>query len=372
MAKLKNEHPPLLPMVDTLNGSCAKGKIIVPDADRLILCDADGAIKKTFGNRKKIPGKMGVHSMYIRSMDNDEKLTFEGSISGCKFGQNLYTLGDVPSASKIAVKRALKECGEREKAEELKLEDISLDRVDLAVNFRLESEEEVLSVLKQIKRQLIEQYGPTRTNGTTVCWAPRDGKEYMIVMYAKGRQLLNAMQRRKQRPPYWGALIEEASNILRVEVRVRGAELRDLGLGKASDWHEDSAFKVFNKYFERLKLLKVTSSVFSKDELTALPQRLRPVLALHKLGFDLEQVYTPRTCQRHRDFFRKRGIDLRCPSQPENTAMSVLDYLSPDKAVCEAPEWMIKQGLAPRNPAVSALKKIPASKFQNKRKRRMF
>ncbi|MDH2917233.1 MAG: phage/plasmid replication protein [Gallionella sp.] len=372
MAKLKDEYPPLFPMADTMEGSLAKGKIVVPDADRLILCDADGVIKKTFGNRKKIPGKMQVHSMHIRSMDNNERLTFEGAISGCKFGQNLYALGDVRRASMIAAKQALRVCGEHEIRARIAPEDIFLDRVDLVVNFRLESEEEVLRVLKQIKRQLIEQHGPTNTHGSTVCWAPKDGKEYMIVMYAKGRQLLNAMQRRKQRPPYWGALVEEATCILRVEVRVRRGELRKLGLEKASDWHEDTASKVFNKYFGNLKLLKVTSSVFSKDELTALPQRLRPVLALHKLGFDLEQVYTPRSCQRHRDFFRKQGVDLRCPSQPENTTMSVLDYLSPDKAVCEAPEWMIKQGLAPRNLAVSALKKIPASKLQNKRKRRMF
>lgn len=366
MTKLQDKYPPLLPMVDTVEGSFTKGKIVVPDVDRLMLCDADGVIKKTFGNRKKILGKMQVHSMHIRSMDNDEKLTFEGAIFGCKFGQNLYALGDVRYASRIAVRRALKECGEHKKAEMLEAEDISLDRVDLAVNFRLESEEEVLGVLKQIRRQLIEQHGPTRSNGTTVCWAPKDGKEYMIVMYAKGKQLIHAMQKRRQKPPYWGALVEEASNILRVEIRLRGAALRNLGLGKASNWHEGAASEVFNKYFDKLKLLNVTSNMFRDGELAELPQRLRPALALHKLGFALEQFYKPHTCQRQRAFFRKRGIDLRCPSQPESTIMSVREYLSPDKAVYEAPEWMIKKGLAPRNPTVPVLKKVPAPKFQDK------
>jgi hypothetical protein len=344
----------LYPFVDTIKGSITNGKNVVPDADRVVLYDSEGVQKKTFGNRKKVSGKNGVHAMFIRSMDNDQRLEFEGAILGCKYGQNLFTSGDVRYASVIAIKRALKVCGEHEKAKEIEATDIDLERVDLAVNFRLESEEEVFRVLKQIRRQLIEQFGPTRTNGTSVCWAPRDGKEYMIVMYAKGRQLQHAMQRRKSKPSYWEALVDEANNILRVEVRLRRSELRKLGLGKASDWEEETARMVFMKYFENLKLLKVSSTVLSKKELKSTPQRLRPVLALHKLGCDLDQIYTPRSCQRHRDYFRKNGIDLRCPSQPENTIMSVLDYLSPDKAVREAPEWMIKKGVAPRNPVAPA------------------
>lgn len=223
--------------------------------------------------------------------------------------------------------------------------DIDLKRVDIAVNFQMKSEADVVSVAKQIRRQLEEQGGTTRTSGTTIYWVPRDGKEYSISFYAKGPQMRRL--KRFDNLPEQDKLLKECETILRVEIRLQASALRMLGLNKVSAWDEGSAQKAFKKYMSRLKLLSVTSGVVNAEELVNLPSRLRPVLASHKAGQDLAMIYEKRTLQRHMADFRKLGIDMHCPNQLIGTAISLRRVLSPKRAIKSAPPWMIETGLIP-------------------------
>jgi len=76
--------------------------------------------------------------------------------------------------------------------------------------------------------------------------------------------------------------------------------------------------------------------------------RLKPVLALHKAGYDLSQIYSAGTVRNHLKTFRKMGIDLRCPNQPKNEVLPLPKLLSPKKAIRRAPKWMRSNGYAPQ------------------------
>ena len=338
----------LLVNVDTIEGTIAGMEFDLPKSDYVVLYDRHRAQKTVYGNRIKVKGKHGVHSMHYRTR-NTNSLEFEGSIFGCKYGQNVYTSSDVQAACRIAIKKILKETN-LEVDEDLKNRwlsgEVELSRVDLAVNFRLSSVEDVHRVLKQVQRQLVEQYGSTRSCGHTVYWSPQYGKKYEVVMYAKGDQIKSNRGRVKLRPSYWGRLGKECENILRVEVRLRAPELRLHNLVKASNWSEDRAKDIFIHYVQRLKIFNVTSGPLKEEDLELLPDRLRPVMALHKAGIDLNVVYCKRTFQRHQSRFRKMGIDLRSPNQPEMNTVMLMDYLSADKQINVIPAWMIKRGLA--------------------------
>lgn len=210
-------------------------------------------------------------------------------------------------------------------------------------------------MLQQIKRQLIEQYGSMKAYGTSAYWTPRDGKEYSIAFYAKGPQL-RRQKRRYANLPCRERLLVGCRFILRVEIRLREPALKKMKLQKVSDWNEQSARRVFCRYMRRLKIFSITSGPLSKRELDALPaSRLRPVLALHKLGADLSLAYSPSTLRRHQSKFRKLGIDLKVPNQPRSTVLPLTKILSPKRAMKGAPAWMVRSGLAP-SPAPAPLK----------------
>lgn len=320
----------------------------IPKSHTAHLIDNDGVHINSYQNRIPIDSKFGIHKLHVRTKHSGEILVVDGSPFAYRYSQNTFTSPNMKKAAYIAIKNAFKAIGFKPTTEQissLKAGDITIDRVDIAVNFILESETEVLDILKQVRRLLIEQRGTTKTCETTVYWMPNEGKEYSISLYAKGPQL--SRLKRYNKLPNKSEYIDECKCILRIEVRLRTKSLLKLGLSKVCDWTEDSAQKVFSKYMGRLKLLNITSGPLAYEELQILPNRLRHVLALHKAGCNLEKIYSHRTLQRYQGAFRKIGIDLKVPNQPANTETSLTRILSPRNAIKETPAWLIKAGMAP-------------------------
>ena len=319
----------------------------IPGAKTAKVMSSDGENLSSYQNRVPIPGKHGIHALHVRTMKNGKELHIEGSPFAHRYGQNVYTSSNMRGAAHICLRRACTKLGLKTEAEWQKIwakGDITLKRVDLAVNYRLKSESEVLTILRQVKRQMIERPGTIRINDATVTLSPRDGKEFSIALYAKGPQIRKESRFRKL--PYSGKLLEHCKPILRVELRLRASELRKLGLDKLGAWERDTAEKVFAQYIgKRLDFLSITSGPVTDEELADLPSRLRPVLGLHKLGVELKPFFGERTLRRHRSDFKKRGIDLRCPNQEKGAVRPLAQLLSKDAAIKSAPKWMIDAGL---------------------------
>lgn len=313
-----------------------------------LINDDDGVHLDSYQNRVPITGKFGAHNLQVRTMNSGEKLVAEGSPYAFEFSQNTFTNQYMKRAAIIALKNACKKIGYKPTAEQMKrwkAGNIDLDRVDIAVNFRLKCEEEVVGILQQIKRQLVEQDCSMKVVGSTTYQTPGGGKHHSYGFYAKGPQLRRS--KRYNQLPDKDKYMEECKSILRVEIRLRTHALAELGLSKVSDWTDDSAKKAFNKYMRKLKFLNITSGPLTADEIESLPSRLCHVLALHKAGYDLNALYLPRTLQRHQSDFRKLGIDLRVPNQTANTVVSLTKILSPKNAIKATPAWLIDSGMAP-------------------------
>lgn len=317
--------------------------------------DDDGVHVDSYQNRIPINGQFGAHNLQVRTMNTGEKLAGEGSPYAYVYGQNTFTNRNMKRAAIIVIRNACKAIGFKPTAEQRSrwlAGDINLERVDIAVNFRLKSENEVASILKQIKRQLVEQDCAMRVVGSTVYQIPGEGKHHSYGFYAKGPQLRRS--KRYNQLPDKDKYMEECESILRVEIRLRAAALAELGLSKVSDWTDASAKKSFNKYMRKLKFLNITSGPLTADEIELLPSRLCHVLALHKAGYDLNTLYLPRTLQRHQSDFRKLGIDLKVPSQAANSVVSLTKLLSPKNAIKATPEWLVDAGIAPPPPNVAS------------------
>lgn len=359
--------------IDTVEYSVEGMDFHIPGTKTARVTNDDGEILDSYQNRMSMPGKFGSHSLQVRTKHSGKQLMIEGSPYAYLHGQNVFTSSNLSKGCIETLRQVCNKFGFKPTIELRKQwmnGDINLERVDIAVNFRMKSEADVVSVTRQIRRQLEEQGGSTRTSGTTIYWVPRDGKEYSISFYAKGPQMRRL--KRFDNLPDQDKLLDECETILRVEIRLRASALRMLGLNKVSAWGEGSAQKAFKKYMSRLKLLSVTSGPVNAEELANLPSKLRPVLAAHKAGLDLALIYQKRSLQRHTADFRKLGIDLRCPNQPTGTVIPLTKVLAPKRAIKSAPDWMKEAGLVPADrhlpkvPLTPALIKIPTLSRQLK------
>jgi len=332
--------------IDTVEYSVEGMKFDLPDVTKVQVINPAGDVKNEYQNRKTIWGKHEIYSLKLRTFDSGEKLCVEGSLGGFLYGQNVFTTHEM---STVCLESLKKICEEfyfvpPDAKRRWKDGDIDLDRVDLACNFRLGSEAEVISTLMQIKRQLAERNCGVQLYDTTAYLSPDGGSEYSIGFYAKGPEMRRLTK--FDESPHKPQLLKECRNILRIEIRLRAA-LKKLGLNKVSAWTENTAEEVFRSYMRKLDLLNVTTGPVTEAELQALPSRLRPVLAMHKAGLDLTKYFSLRTLQRHRRDFHKQGIDLRCPNQPIENVVPLLEVLTPERVIATPPTWLKEAGLFP-------------------------
>jgi hypothetical protein len=333
--------------VDTIEFVVHGKRLRLPGTTTATLSTDDGEVTNSYQNRIKIASKYGVHNLNVRTKRMGTVLFVEGSPYGFRYGQNAFLPGDVRYACVKALgavcrRYDLKPSGTKMAWDD---DDICLQRVDLVLNFQLASQEEVIDTITQIRRQFTEQRTRVDSHPSGIHWLPGGGREYSFRFYSKWLEMRNS--KRPKGFPEFERLLDECEGVLRVELQLRKEGLLKLGLDKASFWKADSAEKAFRQYMKRLPLLTVTSGPLAYEELEDLAPRLRPVLAAHKAGYDLEKIFGTRSLQRYRQDFKEFGIDLRCPNQPEVTTISVKALLMPQRALKKPPKWMREAGLYP-------------------------
>jgi len=323
-------------------------KFKIPGAMRSLYVNPEGECLNESQYRVEIKGAHGSHSIYISSPDSGKSLVIEGSLAGFLYGQNVYTSPKLLPLIIQCLKRVCEQLAWKPTREQIKSwkrgDGIVLERVDLAVNFRLDSDLQVNSALMQIKRQAIEHNFGIEGHGTTVYFKPDSGRNRSIAFYGKYAEMRHS--RRFDGLSHKQRLVSECEGLLRVEVHLHEAELADMGLRNASEWDDKSARMAFVKPFKKFKFLEITSGPVTEKELAELPSRLWSALVIHKLGGDMELAFEERTLQRRRADFRKLGIDLKCPNEPVGEVLNITKLLSESKAVT-APDWLVEAGLAP-------------------------
>lgn len=315
----------------------------------------NGEKKSSKTNRRSVAGYQNRHAVHVRYESMARELSVEGSIFSYKLGQNVYTSPNLKNGCLNVLNDLKKKIGLNASEKTLPAAwltgEITLNRVDIAVNLAFKSDEQLLRLLKQVAHQLVGHRGSMRKCEDSIYWSPQRGTKYEIVMYRKHPQLLEKRSKDKSdENARYDQLVSHCRGMLRLEIRFRGSLLRELGLDQASAWDSETARTLFEKYAKRLKLLSVLSPVVTKQELDRVKPKLRAVLALAKLGGDLETVYSKRTLQGYRAEFRALGIDIDAPPT-SGKVRKLRTILLSGKRVAKAPAWLAKNGKkVPRKP----------------------
>lgn len=312
---------------------------------RCLVSDGDGELIFDCTNRLRVTGKYGMHDLHVRYKPKAKSLMVEGSLFGFVLGQNVFTSQRLAKGISWVIAHLQKTLGFSFSVsmQELIDEHVALTRVDLAINLKFKSGRFVTSCLQQIARQLIEQKCTVHKAFTSVYWTPQDGRYYSVAFYDKGQDVRRKTSPKAKRASgekrkFLSDLCGECDGLLRIELRLKSAELAKRGLKSVKAWAGETPKEIFSRYYRNVPILNVLSSSMNRADFDGVPDRLRPVVALRKLNAPMELVYSKRTLARHRTAFRKRTIDLKAFAREK--IIPLADVLTASR-IKPTPSWLV-------------------------------
>lgn len=203
----------------------------------------------------------------------------------------------------------------------LDLANATLGRIDLTGSWLLDRAEDVVPFLRAMEESVWCPYrgkGVMNHVGTLYYGFTKKGeraKDWQLKLYSKG---LDVTAHPLPSPAYSvPGLLDEVNRTVRVELTLRKAELKRLGLTKVGDWTPAKVGEIWRHYVAKLEREKAAVNLDAVD-LAQLGLKPRHVafLAAWKNGTDLRDCMPGRTFRRLRSELRDatgHDIALRCP-----------------------------------------------------------
>lgn len=307
---------------------------------------SDGEVRRGASHSISLKGKNGAHTVKAWHLPNSQELKIEGTPNGYVYGQNLFSDSNIHASCERMLQRMSRDARLASVFTTNSLASASVDRIDLFINLRFVDSREAAKVLKQLGLQFAAQQKSVSVYATSAYWNPGRGKSYQVICYAKGLQLEAKRQRMQIKNEFFDKIIDEASGIVRVELRLRKPELEKLRLTSLTAWDVDTPRRVFQKYFERLPIFNVTWGPIRVEELGAFSMAERRIYSLYKLGAPLDEHYAPRIIRKYIAKFRALGFDLNVPNATAE-ALQLGQLFSNSERIASAPEWVVAAGRAP-------------------------
>lgn len=174
------------------------------------------------------------------------------------------------------------------------------------------------------------------TRAGTAYWG-KHSRRWALKAYSKGHEL-------KDHPiplavPHSDALTEWAQDKLRIELVMRGMELKARGLDLLCNWHPETATMLHK---EALGKLTVPDNIeLSPPMIEGLRPRHRLVYQAWLRGDDLRATLPARTFYRYRAELLEHGVDIltRRPSEPRPPTLQLVNIIN--AVPVTVPDWAI-------------------------------
>jgi II/X family phage/plasmid replication protein len=274
--------------------------------------DADGVIEWTALRRLEVEGSYST-KLQVRGR-GDDALEVGGNPAKYLQGHNLFGSGELLPLMAAALGQVVVCLGVVPSADNLadwQSGAYTLTRVDIAGMVRLDSDKQVRKVL-----DLVGQHAKTKYQGASVksgtVYIGKNSRRTTLKLYSKGEEIMSGKKGHglctKVAPEWHQPLLNYGRGMLRVELTLRGMELRDRGLERASRWSQAVATELLR---ERMSVLELNDTLLLADDVVeALPPRLVPVYDAWKAGRDLQKLYSRPTFYRYRAALLRHGIDI--------------------------------------------------------------
>lgn len=309
--------------------------------------DRNGEIKYHVDARLPV---VGSHSerIFVRTAGTDFNgdtclIEFSGNPTKFLQGHNLFGSSDLLNLVYEAVLGVSEVLGlpqPENVLEQVRKGVYTLSRVDLNEMYLFRDRAECLAWLYTASQTSRTRNQGAVTKGTTVYWN-KTSKRWSVKAYSKGQELA---LRRNQDHLLPESLRGYADPALRIELTIKGDELREIGLKTAANWRTIEESDLFHDYVGRIQMSeqKATGELFMQI-------KSRPAAATYQMwleGHDLRQILPKNTFYRHRRLLLEHGVDISIPHpREEQRPSNVVQFKNVlQMRVAETPDWV--QGTA--------------------------
>lgn len=212
---------------------------------------------------------------------------------------------------------------------------IDLTRIDITRSYSLSNRKTVLEWLHHAQLHANMAYrGKGILTGDTLYFGKKS-KYSTLKAYSKGQEI---EAHKVDAEVLTDSLREWAEDKLRIELTLRGRELRRIGKSKINDWQENDTNKILNEYMSRLEIASRIN--MTHEEIEKMPPRLRLAYQAWKDGNDLRKTVSRATYYRYKKELSELGIDITIP-QTKKTPENVIPFVRVLEAKpCEqVPDW---------------------------------
>lgn len=278
----------------------------------IVSMDADGVIQWEAVRRLEVEGSFS-NRVQLRGRE-DEALEFSGNPAKFLQGHNLFGTASVVPLMAGMLDQLADRLGLTPSAENLadwRAGGYPLSRVDIAGMLRLDSDKSVRKVL-----DLIGQFAKTKYQGASVksgtVYIGQNSRRTTLKLYSKGEEITSGKKGHglstQLASESHQKLLNYGCGMLRVELTLRGMELRDRGLHRASHWTPAVAMSLLRERMNQLELND--TMMLAEDVVEALPPKLVPIYDAWKAGRDIQKLYSRPTFYRYRAALLPFGIDI--------------------------------------------------------------
>lgn len=218
-----------------------------------------------------------------------------------------------------------------------------LDRLDINGSFFLDGQDEVNQTLKLIREQLLSKgrgiVAHEEGQWLETVYVGKHSNNASDKFYNKFRQMCSLKRRNK--PHYWEKAKQFAINVLRYEHTYRLPALKKMGKTNSNSWSISVVRGELNQRIQELGLSNLMlASELTKAQLhdPKLLPRYRTTYNVWLTNLDIKPLWDRPTFNRHRKVLLGYGVDIACPRNSIESALTLAHRLQPENLRCGYPK----------------------------------
>lgn len=333
------------------------GEVVKVDPDGLVewATRCKLALDGSWSNKMMVRNLMAEEGSRCPGLGSRRKSGLELSGNPAKFlyGHNLFGSADALELLRLSVEKVRSVLFPELEPVGADL-DGELSRIDLTASWLLDREADVMPFLKAMEETVWCPYrgrGVQSDHPGTLYYGKVDkgkrAKAWQLKIYHKGRDI--GVHKLPEPALLVPGLLDEVNRTVRVELTLRSAELKRLGMGRVSQWTPEEVARVWALYVGKLDFAEAKMNLDTVDLAGLVKPRLVDAITSWKAGNDLRAGRSPASFYRLRKEIREAvGVDIAVAVPKSNVV--------PLRRVIEAkpaplPQWADQLSEALRNAA---------------------
>jgi II/X family phage/plasmid replication protein len=325
-------------------------------AGQVMKLTPDGEVEWASVCRTQVAGAFD-NTISVRSLGSDgeghaTELHFSGNPAKFLQGHNIIGGDDIPALVDLAMQRVVLQLVDADLVTPffqnavdwaaIRSGRFELDTFDVNYMYQLPSRSDVNAWLRAAEYCSHTRHGRPRNDKGTVYWG-KNSRRWSIKGYGKAAEIEGKGKHKLPDHPRFKPLRDWVQDKLRLELRLRQLELRDLGIKYACDVPPARVRELFSDYIGRIEMTE--KMTLSDDVVLKLPRSLAGTYHLWKAGNTPFDILPKPTFYRHRKKLLEYGVDISNPPPfaAGNNVVPLVRVL--EAKPVEIPQWAFERRL---------------------------